>query len=79
MKVRTIYLTCKIPDSDWSEGEFFKVVNKELGSSVTDSRTLINTDEMYKNDSFYRSLSKSNKKAKKVLSDYIHKNNSKWI
>ena len=39
---------------------------------------LIAEHAMYKEDSFYRSLAKAQKKAKQVLNDYINENNSKW-
>lgn len=78
MKLRTIYLTCKIADSDFIEAAFFETVERELGNAVVDSRTLTNTDKMYKEDSFFRSLSNSLKKSKKVYENYINENNSKW-
>ena len=73
--MRTIILTCKIPDSDFSELKFQEFVNREMGDTVTNWKTMPDTKEMYKTNTTFKKLVKGVKTAQKLRDDFIHENN----
>jgi hypothetical protein len=79
MKTRKIILTCEIQDDDFTELQFQKWVASEMEDTVTNWVTLTDTSKMYKEDSFFKSISKSYYKARQVRNDYINEHNARYI
>ena len=73
--MRTIILTCKIPDSDFSELKFQEFVNREMGDTVTSWKTMPDTSKLYKENPTFKKLVQGVKIAQKLRDDYIHENN----
>jgi hypothetical protein len=71
--MRTFFITFKIPDSDFAESEFDKVLAKEFGSAIVDYIKLIDHSELYNKDSFFKKIEDNYKKVKKVRNNYIQK------
>ena len=51
----------------------------EEHATIHDWSILTDTNKMYKDDSFFRQISKALKKAKQVRNDYINNHNAKYI
>ena len=62
-------------DSNEEIQQFIYFIEEQ--TKIHDWQILKDTSKMYKEDSFFRSISKSLKKAKQVRNDYIHKHNDK--
>jgi len=73
--MRTIFISVKVGDSNFCEGEFLRWCDNKLGDSYKFEWTQKNTDELYEKDPVFRKLIKAAKKARKVKEDYINKYN----